>query len=102
MDAPRSLIKKVIEAQTHNIYGSSSTIMSLPKDLQVHLFSMVASDSIVDLFNLKICCKDFLDLAEEKCIHQLVSLTRYPYFHGNLISKTNSLRFCNFAGRVGT
>ncbi|KAI4305133.1 hypothetical protein L6164_028519 [Bauhinia variegata] len=103
MDAPRSLIKKVIEAQTHTSYGSSSTIMSLPKDLQVHLFSMVAFDSIVDLFNLKICCKDFLDLAEEKCIYQLVSLDTLPLFpwHPDLKDKQSSfLQLCRESGNL--
>ncbi|CAL0317594.1 unnamed protein product [Lupinus luteus] len=61
--------------------GSSSIapIKSLSNDLLVvEVFARVASCSFIDIFNLKKCCKEFRDAAEDSYVNQHVSLDKFP------------------------
>ncbi|XP_076948849.1 F-box protein At2g35280-like [Bidens hawaiensis] len=53
------------------------TILSLPKDLLVNILARVASSSFTDLFNAKLCCKDFLKLASHDYIFQCISIDKF-------------------------
>ncbi|CAK9137316.1 unnamed protein product [Ilex paraguariensis] len=53
-------------------------IKSLPKELLVDVLARVASSSFTDLFNAKLCCRDFLGAADEDYILEHVSINRFP------------------------
>ncbi|KAL0004498.1 hypothetical protein SO802_012059 [Lithocarpus litseifolius] len=57
---------------------SSSIKSSLPKDLWTEVLGHVASTSLADLFNVKLSCKDFSELAEDFYIFQQASLKKIP------------------------
>lgn len=54
---------------------------SLPGDLLVDVLARVASSSFTDLFNAKLCCRDFLGAAEDESIFQHVSIDKFPVIH---------------------
>ncbi|KAK7292131.1 hypothetical protein RIF29_07848 [Crotalaria pallida] len=57
------------------------TTISLPKNLITNIVARVASHSLADLVNLKRCCKDFLDAAEDDFAYKHVSLLhKFPLF----------------------
>uniref|UniRef100_A0A5B7BAW8 At2g35280-like TPR domain-containing protein n=1 Tax=Davidia involucrata TaxID=16924 RepID=A0A5B7BAW8_DAVIN len=53
-------------------------IKSLSGDLLIEVLSRVASSSFTDLFNAKLCCRDFLGAAEDDYILEHVSIDRFP------------------------
>ncbi|XP_057418090.1 putative F-box protein At1g67623 [Lotus japonicus] len=57
---------------------STTTIKVLPTDLLVDVVARVASNSFIDLLNLKKCSKDFLHATEDNYISQRVSLETFP------------------------
>ncbi|XP_061365209.1 F-box protein At2g35280-like [Gastrolobium bilobum] len=60
-----------------------SSIASLPKDLLVEVVASVASHSFIDLHNMKLCCRGFLDAAEDKYVCKHVSLDKFPLIQWN-------------------
>lgn len=54
---------------------------SLPGDLLIDVLARVASSSFTDLFNAKLCCRDFLGAAEDESIFQHVSIDKFPVIH---------------------
>ncbi|KAI3720388.1 hypothetical protein L6452_21304 [Arctium lappa] len=56
----------------------NTIIGSLPRDLLVDVLSRVASSSFTDLFNAKLCCKDYLEAAEDEYILQHISMDKFP------------------------
>nr|XP_043608534.1 putative F-box protein At1g67623 [Erigeron canadensis] len=54
---------------------------SLPEDLLIDVLGRVASSSFTDLFNAKLCCRDFLGAAEDESIFQHVSIDKFPVIH---------------------
>ncbi|KAH7865795.1 hypothetical protein Vadar_011239 [Vaccinium darrowii] len=61
--------------------NDSANINSLPHELMVDVLSRVASSSFTDLFNSKLCCKDFMGAAEEDGILEQVCLEKFPVIH---------------------
>lgn len=59
--------------------SNASMIKSLPRDLLVELVISVTSHSFLDLYNMKICCKDFLEATNDKYVCQKVSLDQFPF-----------------------
>ncbi|GAU19016.1 hypothetical protein TSUD_193540 [Trifolium subterraneum] len=61
--------------------GSSkrhTSIQSLPRDMLLEVIVSVASPSYLDLHNIKMCCKDFLQISEQKYVLQNVSFDNFP------------------------
>ncbi|XP_057432113.1 putative F-box protein At1g67623 [Lotus japonicus] len=56
---------------------STSTIKILLRDLLVEVVAKVASHSLIDLQNIKRCCKGFLDASEDSYVWQRVSLDTF-------------------------
>ena len=74
---------------------SSSIKSSLPKDLWTEVLGHVASTSLADLFNVKLSCKDFSELAEDFYIFQQASLKKIPTNPFCLTKKAKSfLKLC--------
>ncbi|KAL4638718.1 putative F-box protein At1g67623 [Castanea sativa] len=77
---------------------SSSIKSSLPKELWTEVLGYVASTSLADLFNVKLSCKDFSELAEDFYIFQQASLKKVPtnpFCLSNLSKKASSfLELC--------
>ncbi|KAG2702659.1 hypothetical protein I3760_06G100500 [Carya illinoinensis] len=67
----------------------SPTLASLPRDMLMEILVRVASASFTDLFNAKISCKDFLELAEEDSIFQHVSLEKFSVIPWNTSSEAS-------------
>jgi hypothetical protein len=44
----------------------------------LEVVAIVASQSFLDLHNIKMCCKDFLQVTEQNCVLQKVSLDNFP------------------------
>ncbi|KAM7257725.1 hypothetical protein ACFE04_013466 [Oxalis oulophora] len=57
---------------------STTTIDSLPRDILVNVVSFVMSNSLRDHSNIKLSCKDFYKIAEDKFVFQITSLERFP------------------------
>ncbi|KAK7330232.1 hypothetical protein VNO77_24420 [Canavalia gladiata] len=72
--------------------GSSpiASIKSLPKDLLVEVIARVASHSFVDLHNIKMCCKDFLNASEENYVWRQVCLDKFPLIQFSPNDKVSS------------
>ncbi|KAE9454210.1 hypothetical protein C3L33_13896, partial [Rhododendron williamsianum] len=75
-------------------------INSLPSDLLVDVLSRVASSSFTDLFNSKLCCRDFRGAAEEECVLEQVSMVGFPVIHQWLKSEKVSW-FLNQCVQIG-
>ncbi|KAJ1400856.1 F-box-like domain superfamily [Sesbania bispinosa] len=86
----RATINKRRGRHTHTNGASSTTIKSLPKDLLVEVVATVASHSFNDLHNMKKCCRDFLDAAEDNLVWQRVSLDKFPLIQWNPNDKVSS------------
>ncbi len=71
-------IIKATRTTKHKIKFHCPTINSLPKELLIDVLGRVASVSFTDVFNAKLSCKDFLEVAEEDYIFQHVSLEKFP------------------------
>ncbi|XP_057454903.1 uncharacterized protein LOC130746325 [Lotus japonicus] len=71
-------------------HSSVVAIKSLPRDLLVEVVASVASHSFIDLHNLKMCSKDFLDATEDKYVWQQVSLDAFPLIQWSSNDKTSS------------
>lgn len=67
--------KSTIRRQRRPVLGS------LPGDLLIDVLARVASSSFTDLFNAKLCCRDFLGAAEDEYIFQHVSIDKFPVIH---------------------
>ncbi|XP_027345360.1 F-box protein At2g35280-like [Abrus precatorius] len=75
------LMKKTNDKRRRTFNNRSSptaTIKSLPKDMLVEVVARVASHSITDLHNMKMCCADFLDAADDNHVWRHVSLDKLP------------------------
>ncbi|KAL5068562.1 hypothetical protein RYX36_019449 [Vicia faba] len=77
--APSMLFKKKSNKKQH-APPSSSSIQSLPRDLLLEMLISVTSQSFVDFYNMKLCCRDFFEIAEEeeKYVLQKVSINQFP------------------------
>ncbi|KAG5521912.1 hypothetical protein RHGRI_034212 [Rhododendron griersonianum] len=75
-------------------------INSLPSDLLVDVLARVASSSFTDLFNSKLCCRDFRGAAEEECVLEQVSMVGFPVIHQWLKSEKVSW-FLNQCVQIG-
>ncbi|KAM7487180.1 hypothetical protein LguiB_024664 [Lonicera macranthoides] len=58
--------------------GQGPPIVSLPADVLTEVLGRVASSSFTDLFNAKLCCRDFLGAAEEDYILEHISIDKFP------------------------
>ncbi|KAL0011670.1 hypothetical protein SO802_006778 [Lithocarpus litseifolius] len=56
----------------------SSSIKSLPNELLTEVLGHVASTSFTDLFNVKLSCKYFIEVAKDDYIFQRISLDKFP------------------------
>ncbi|WJX92714.1 hypothetical protein P8452_74318 [Trifolium repens] len=70
--ASRIMLKKRSNKRRH------ASIQSLPRDMLLEVVATVASQSLIDLHNIKMCCKDFLQVTEQKYVLQKVSLDNFP------------------------
>ncbi|GAB4829321.1 hypothetical protein Ancab_018991 [Ancistrocladus abbreviatus] len=78
-----------------------SSINSLPTDVIVEVLARVASSSLTDLFNARLCCKEFLEATEEDYIYEnvLISRERFPVIPWHVDEKEISfLRHCMESG----
>ncbi|KAK7387899.1 hypothetical protein VNO78_22697 [Psophocarpus tetragonolobus] len=61
---------------------------SLPKDLKVEIFAKVATSSMFDHCMVKLCCKEFLEAAEDDHVYrhasmENIALVPLPWFRGD-------------------
>jgi len=52
-------------------------IKSLPQDLLVNVIARVSSQSYIDHYNMKVCCKDFFHASKDNYMWQQVSLEKF-------------------------
>ncbi|KAL3652234.1 hypothetical protein CASFOL_001915 [Castilleja foliolosa] len=68
--------KKIIKASRINC------IERIPNEVLIReILGRVAESSYTDLFNLRLSCKIFNEIAEDKYVYQCVSLDRFPIVH---------------------
>ena len=65
-------------------------ITSLPRDMLVDVVTRIASESFQDLCNIKICCKDFYETAEDNYVLQNVSMDGFPLIQWFLNQEASS------------
>jgi len=69
----------LVKAAINGYYqGNKSSIKSLPNELLTEVLGHVASTSFTDLFNVKLSCKYFLEVAKDDYIFQRISLEKFP------------------------
>ncbi|KAL3650236.1 hypothetical protein CASFOL_006639 [Castilleja foliolosa] len=67
----------------------SNLIERIPKEVLIcEVLGRVAGSSLTDLFNLKMSCKTFNEIAEDKYIYRRVSLDKFPIVHWKPINKS--------------
>lgn len=88
-------------AQDNNMNNNNgrhceTTIESLPTDLLFEIIAKVASDSLIDLLNLKLCSKNISEITQHDYIYQQVSLEIFPLFPWSSITPQEShfLKHC--------
>ncbi|CAK8572266.1 unnamed protein product [Lathyrus sativus] len=97
--APNISIKKKSKKKCAPLFSSS--IQSLPRDLLLDMIINVTSQSFVDLYNMKLCCRDFLEVAEENYVFQKVSLNQFPLVQWFPNKKALSfLKRCKESGNI--
>jgi len=69
-------------------------IKSLPTDLLVNMIARVSSESCIDHYNMKVCCRDFLDASKDNYMWQQVFLEKFPLH--SWLSKEKRLVFDSF------
>ncbi|KAK3024199.1 hypothetical protein RJ639_043776 [Escallonia herrerae] len=81
----------------------AAAIDTLPADLLIHeVLGRVASFSAANLFNAKLCCKEFFNAAEEGCIFQRVSIGKsLDRWHTDEKVKEKLNRFVNVCMEKG-
>ncbi|XP_050890045.1 putative F-box protein At1g67623 [Lathyrus oleraceus] len=98
--APSISLKKKSNKKQH-APPSSSSIQSLPRDLLLDMIINVTSQSFLDLYNMKLCCHDFLKVAEENYVLQKVSLNQFPLIQWFPNKKALSfLKRCKESGNI--
>ncbi|CAI9091865.1 OLC1v1026967C1 [Oldenlandia corymbosa var. corymbosa] len=55
-----------------------SPLTVLPRELTTEVLGRVASSSIADLYNAKLCCKELFGAAEEEYVHKQITLDKIP------------------------
>ncbi|XP_057418889.1 uncharacterized protein LOC130713107 [Lotus japonicus] len=98
-----TLMKRKRSKRQHTRKGAYSTtsIKTLPRDSLVEVVATVAAHSFVDLHTIKLCCKDFLDAAEDNYVWQRVSLDMFPLIQWFPNSKeTSFLNRCRECGNI--
>ncbi|KAI9103668.1 hypothetical protein K1719_023291 [Acacia pycnantha] len=67
-------------ASDHHFPPSTTTIESLPNHVFSEVLAKVGSSSMVDLYNLKFCSKNFLNLIEEDdYIYEHINMQKLPF-----------------------
>lgn len=81
------------------IFGPSSSIKALPKELLMEVLARVASGSVSDLYKAKISCRDFLHAGDDDFVYQHVSMDKFPLIPWFISDKESSfLRRCRESG----
>lgn len=62
--------------------GSCPTIQCLLDVILVKILEQVGSVSFIDLYNMRLSCKNFLEVSHDDVILDCVNLEIFPYFHG--------------------
>ncbi|XP_057425443.1 uncharacterized protein LOC130718830 [Lotus japonicus] len=79
----------------------SSAIKMLPRDLLVEVVAIVASHSFIDFHTIKMCCKDFLNAAEDSYVWRKVSLDTFSLIQWLPNDKASSfLNRCKECGNL--
>jgi len=65
---------------TNNNESTLIPIKSLPQDLLVNVIARVSSESYIDHYNMKVCCRDFFHASKDNYMWQQVSLEKFPLF----------------------
>ncbi|CAK8535590.1 unnamed protein product [Lathyrus sativus] len=82
---------RVEEKNNNNESVSSSIMQSLPRDLLLNVIAIIGSQSFIDLHKIKVCCKDFFEVAQERYVLQKISLDNFPFIQW--IPNKNALLF---------
>ncbi|KAK7264633.1 hypothetical protein RJT34_32242 [Clitoria ternatea] len=94
-------VKRGRNMKNHRHGDTITTIKSLPTELLVEIIAKVASHSLIDLCNMKLCCKEFLHVAEDDYVYHHVSMEKFPLVpHGWFQGKRESffLKRCGESG----
>jgi len=79
-------------------------IKSLPIDLLINVVARVSSESCIDHYNMKVCCKDFFHASKDNYMWQQVSLKNVPlnlWFCKERVSMFDSfLQSCKEGGNI--
>ncbi|XP_057437833.1 uncharacterized protein LOC130729980 [Lotus japonicus] len=87
--------------RTHKYLNSTTAIQMLSRDLLVEVIATVASHSFIDLHIVKMCCKDFLNAAEDSYVWRRVSLDMFPLIQWRPNEKVTSfLNLCMECGNI--
>ncbi|XP_057426559.1 putative F-box protein At1g67623 [Lotus japonicus] len=97
------LVQKARSKRRHTSKSTSHTvaIKSLSRDLLAEVVATVASHSFIDLHNIKMCSKDFLDATEDSSVWRRVFLETFPLIQWRPNDKVLSfLNRCKECGNI--
>ncbi|XP_058777039.1 F-box protein At2g35280-like [Vicia villosa] len=86
-------MSSTIRLENSEHVSSSSTMQSLPRELLLDLIAIIGSQSFIDLHKMKVCCKDFLEVAQESYVLQKISLENFPFIEWTRTPNENALLF---------
>lgn len=72
------------------------SIESLPKELITMILALIASESLTDLFNVKLSCKYLLQLSEDDSVFEKASVDKFDGWNMNKVS--GFLKRCEESG----
>ncbi|XP_057948364.1 putative F-box protein At1g67623 [Malania oleifera] len=79
----------------------ATAIKFLPQELLTEVLARVASNSLTDLCNAKLCCKEFLRAAEDDYIFKHASMEKFPVAPWPVSCEASSfLRRCKESGNA--
>ncbi|XP_068461674.1 F-box protein At2g35280-like [Phaseolus vulgaris] len=75
---PMESLPRDNKRQRINTTSSLIPIKSIPQDLLLNVVARVSSQSYIDHYNMKVCCRDFFIASKENYMWQQVSLEKFP------------------------
>jgi len=72
---------KTLKRKGNKIQHAPSSLVavpSLPKDLLIDVFATIAAKSLSDFHKMKVCCKYFLELTQERYVLQQIPFDNFP------------------------
>ncbi|XP_047147127.1 F-box protein At2g35280-like [Vigna umbellata] len=99
-----SLQKDNKRQRTEDDKSTLFPIKSLPTDLLLNVVAKVSSESCIDHYNMKVCCRDFLHATKDNYMWQQISLEKFSLISWSCKEKARAfdifMQSCKESGNI--